>query len=254
MNEIKLNDIVNFLNTYLENDKFIDSSYNGLQFEGKKTIKKIAFAVDSGIEIFNKAIKENADMLIVHHGLFWQGNDQKIINTKKKRLEILFKNNLSLYASHLPLDKHKVVGNNAQLLKLLDAKIIDEFANYKNQSISWIGKLKNSKTITEISKILDKKLDKKCKILNFGKEKIKTIAVCSGGGSINQLIEAINYNVDLFLTGEESEIYHEAKDSNINVIFSGHNATETLGVRALAKIIEKKFKINTIFINHPTNL
>jgi dinuclear metal center YbgI/SA1388 family protein len=254
MKEINLNEIITFLDSYLETDKFNDSSFNGLQFEGATKIKKIAFAVDSGIEVFKKAVNENAQLLIVHHGMFWDGADPRIINAKKKRIDVLLKNNLSLYASHLPLDKHEIVGNNAQLIKLLDGKIIKEFGNYKNQKISWICKLKKEKKLFEIEKELNQKLNTSCKILNFGKEKIKTIAVCSGGGSVVQLTEAINTNVDLYITGEQSEVFHDAKDSKINVIFAGHHATETLGVNALSKIIEKKFKIKTVFIEMPTGL
>ena len=250
----QLNKIVEFLNQYLEINNFKDSSWNGLQLEGAQEINTIVFAVDAGIETFKQAAEKNAQMVVVHHGQFWAGNNPSITGWTNSRLNQLWSNDISLYASHLPLDKHKDVGNNAQLLKILGASIKEEFGKYNNQNIGWIGELKVPTSIKEIELKLSTELGTTCKLLNFGREKVKRIAVCSGGGSTSFLTDAINMGADLYLTGEHKELYHTAKDGNINVIFAGHHASETVGVKALAEVVKKKFNVDTIFIDIATGL
>ncbi|MDP2907334.1 MAG: Nif3-like dinuclear metal center hexameric protein [Nanoarchaeota archaeon] len=249
----KLKEIVNFLDKYLKTSDIKDSSWNGLQVEGKPDVKKAVFAVDAGISTFKRVIEEKADLVVVHHGHFWKENPS-IIGPNKERINMLCKNEISLYASHLPLDKHKEVGNNTQLLKMLGAKIKEEFAEHEGQNVSWIGEFKKPKSLKEIEKILNSKLKIKATVLPFGKEKIRRIAVCSGGGGYPTFFEALNKNIDLYLTGDAIEVYHSAKDTKLNVIFAGHHATETLGVKALSKLLKQKFKIETKFIDIPTGL
>ena len=194
-------------------------------------------------------------MIIVHHGMFWKSGNPSIKSWVKKRIEFLLQHKISLYASHLPLDKHPEVGNNAQLLKILNFEKEKDFGWYNGEQISFIGKTKKPKTIDEIEKTLQEKTDATCKILPFGPEKISTIAVCSGGGaSFGIFMEAVNQNVDLYLTGDSTEMYHVAKDIGINVIFAGHHATETVGVKALSEIVKEKFDIETVFVDIPTGL
>ncbi len=250
----KLNDIVKFLDQYLETEKFEDGSWNGLQVEGKGEVKKIVFAVDASVDIFKEAIKNGADMVVVHHGLFWKNVNPSFIGFNKERIDLLQKNKISLYASHLPLDRHKIAGNNAQLLKLLGALITKEFFKHGNLNIGWIGEYKKPITIKYATEKLEAELNARCIALPFGKEKIKTIAVVSGGGSYEAFFEAFDLGVDLFLGGEPIDIYSFAKDAKFNAIFAGHHATEIVGVKALSKIIKNKFKVETVFINIPTGL
>jgi len=250
----KLKDIVKFLNNYLKIDEINDSSWNGLQIEGKPNVNRIVFAENASLDVFKKAIKEKADLIIVHHGHFWKAGNPSFIGSGKERINLLSKNDISLYASHLPLDKHKIVGNNAQLLKLLGATIKEEFGRYENQSVTWIGEFRKPVSVREIIKKLISELNARCNALLFGPEKIKRIAVCSGGGGYGIFFEALNKNVDLYLTGDTVEIYTTAKDAKFNVIFAGHYATETLGVKALMPLLKNKFKIKTVFIDDPTGL
>ena len=249
-----LKKIVGFLDTYLKIDDIQDSSWNGLQFEGDPKVEKIAFAVDASAESFEKAVEENAGLLIVHHGHFWQSHNPSISGWSKDRIDVLYKNGLSLYASHLPLDRHKEVGNNAELLKLLGAPIKEEFLFHKGKNIGWIGERKRAISISDIEQKLNDNLKTSCIVLPFGKKNIKTIAVCSGGGSYGGFYEALSSKADLYITGDTAEVYYTAKDSGINVIFAGHHATETVGLKALSKIVEKKLKIETVFIDLPTGL
>ncbi len=250
----KLNQVTEFLDKFLDIDDIDDTCWNGLQFEGTPEVKKIAFAVDASVESFKIAAKENADMLIVHHGHFWSTHDPSIRGWTKERIDCLYKSGLSLYACHLPLDRHREVGNNSELIKLLGAQIKDGFLLHKGKNIGWTGVWKRGVSLSKIENLLNSELNTRCIVLPFGKEKIKTIAVCSGGGGYGGFYEALRAGVDLFLTGDAVEIYYTAKDSDMNVIFAGHHATETVGLKALSKVLEKRFRLETVFIDLPTGL
>lgn len=248
-----LNQVVSFLDEFLDHKNIKDNSFNGLQFEGNQQVKKIMFAVDSGVDTFKKAAEIKADMVVVHHGHFWENSNPSIRGFSKERLSILFNNQISLYVSHLPLDKHKEVGNNAQMLKLLGADITSEFGEIEGQFISYVGELKG-KSVQDIVKTLENSLNTKCHVLNFGKKEVKNVAVCSGGGGLKIFGQAVDLEPDLYITGEQVEIYHMAKDAGMNVIFAGHHATEILGVKALSKIVSEKFDVSVDFVDLPTGL
>ncbi|MGI9535368.1 MAG: Nif3-like dinuclear metal center hexameric protein [Thermodesulfobacteriota bacterium] len=245
---------VEFLDTYLDIFAIQDSCWNGLQFEGNKDVKKIAYAVDAGIETFNKAASLKCDMIVVHHGHFWSHQNPSYKDWGKKRLDVLYNNEISLYACHLPLDRHRVVGNNAQIIRLLGGIVNQEFLFHSGKNIGWTGKLKTQQTINQIVKTLKTKLNSDPKVLSFGKKKIKTIAVCSGGGGYGGFYEALSEGADLYITGDAIEIFYTAKDSEMNVIFAGHHATETIGLQALKKVVDKKFRTESVFIDLPTGL
>lgn len=250
----KLNKVVVFLDEFLKTDDVKDASWNGLQFEGRSEVKKIAFAVDAGMESFERAAGEGADMLVVHHGQFWEFRNPSMVGWTRKRIGLLFENEMSLYCSHNPLDRHSEVGHNAQLLKLMGARITDEFFHYHGKNIGWIGERKSAITLNDMEKKLNKELNTSCTVLPFGPERIKTIAVCSGGGSYSGFYEALDAGVDLYLTGDAVEIYYTAKDAGMNVIFAGHHATETIGLKALAEVVRNRLKVETVFIDLPTGL
>ena len=252
---IVLQKVVSFLDNYLDTKNVKDDSWNGLQFEGKQEVNKILFAVDAGVQTFEKAVELNADMVVVHHGLYWKPMNPSVKGHNKKRLDVLFKNQISVYASHLPLDKHGEVGNNAQLLKILGFEKECDFCNYYGQTISFVGKTEKAKTLDEIENILKTELNASCKVLPFGKKEISRIAVCSGGGTgYGMLTEAIEQGVDLYLTGDSAEMYHISKDVGFNIIFAGHHATEIVGVKALSQIVENEFGVETAFVDIPTGL
>ncbi len=250
----KLKTIVDFLDGFLDIKNIKDDSWNGLQWEGKETVKKIMCTVDAGATVFQKAVEEKVDMIIVHHGHYWKNTNPCFCGPNKKRLEILYKNNISLYAAHLPLDMHPEIGNNIMLLRLIGAKKSKPFFPYENKSISFCGVFPKGKSVFEIIETLNNSLGIECKFLPYGKEMIKTVAVISGGGGYAGFNEAIKEGVDLYISGDTIEIFHLAKDFSINVIFGTHHATETLGVKQLAKLLEKKFDVEAHFIDVPTGL
>jgi len=248
----KLSQIKNFLDKELKINKIKDSSKNGLQVKCKNEVNKIGFAVDGCLSTFELAKKAKVDLLIVHHGIKWK--NQKYPKLAKKREEFLKKNNISLYGAHLPLDAHYKYGNNIGLCKILDLVKTKKFGVYHGSKVGYKGIFNKPVTINYISNILNKELKTKSKIYPFGKQKIKSIAIVSGGGA-SSTEEVVKENIDCFLVGEiDLGTYNRAKDYKLNVITAGHYATETFGVKALMKPIKEKFNVQTIFIDNPTGV
>lgn len=253
---MNLKKLAQFLDTYLKINDIKDMAWNGLQFEGKAEVKKIATAVDACQDAFEKAAKIGADLLITHHANFWRFESLSPVLTgwHKRRIDLLYKNNLSLYCAHLPLDRHPVVGNNAQLLKIIGANRTKGLFMEEGKNVGWMGEYKTPKAVSDIIKTLEREIQTKCTSLLFGPKKVRRVAICSGGGSTKDFLEAIAAGADLFITGDRNEHYQLAKDMRVNCIFAGHNRTEIVGVKALGKLIEKKFKLRHTFIDLPTGL
>lgn len=247
--------IVSYLDSYLDISGIADDSWNGLQFEGKAEVQRIVTAVDSGVETFERAVKEKADMVIVHHGQFWSGANPSLRGWSKRRFDILAENGISLYAAHLPLDRHPVVGNNAELMRIFGAKKERESFFYHGAPIGWIGTFAKPVTRDELARRITKGINTTTlQVLPFGPEKIRTLGICSGGGGHVGFFEAMKEGVDAYVSGEVTEVYHGAKDARMNVFFAGHHATETVGVRALGEHIRRRFKVPAVFIDIPTGL
>jgi dinuclear metal center YbgI/SA1388 family protein len=250
---MELYDLVNYMDDYLKINEITDVSINGLQIEGKRDVKKICLGVDSSLEIFKETSKRKADLLIVHHGLIW-GGLKNIRGLVKERISSLVENGISLYAAHLPLDMHPEVGNNIELIKILNLSDPEPFGAYHGVKIGFKGRCEKAKSIQELSKTLEKSLPAKVESFNFGPDKIKSVGIVSGGGG-SAFEDCIKEELDLFITGEPSHtIYHIAKESGINLIFAGHYATEKLGVMALGRKVEEKYGLKAEFIDIPTGL
>jgi dinuclear metal center YbgI/SA1388 family protein len=244
---IKTGDLTKFLNNKLNIKKFKDHSKNGLQIKSNNQIKKVGFSVDSCLDVFRKAKQKDCDLVIVHHGLLWKGH--KLSNVDKKRISFLKNNKISLYACHLPLDKHPVLGNNVNLCKMLGIKQMKPLGK---ELVGYYGTRNIS--LNNIKKILDKKLKTNSKIFKFNNNKIKNIAVCSGGGAY-ELFDAKNKGCDVLVTGEFNHSkFHDAEEVGINIVSAGHYNTETVGVKELMKTIKENFEVDTIFIDSPTGL
>ncbi len=242
--------IVKFLDAYLAGGRLKDASQNGLQVEGKAVVKKIAFGVSASLELFKRAASAKADMIVVHHGLFW-GHACPVTCPLKEKLELLLANGISLAAWHLPLDRHPVSGNNAQILKLLGAGSQEPFGAYDGVTIGVKGKLKKAARLSGIKHILSTGLGSRPLSFDFGPAVIKTIGVVSGGAT-RMFEQAVAEGLDLFITGEVSEFVQEyAREHKANFISAGHYNTEKPGVRALSDLLSKKFGVKTEFIDIP---
>ena len=242
--------IIDFVNNYLDAGKVKDVSLNGLQVEGRAEVKKIAFGVSASLELIKRAAEAGADMVIVHHGLFW-GRVLPVKGPFKKKLETLLNNGISLAAWHLPLDKHRSVGNNARILKLLGAENLKPFGVYDGETIGFKGAFRRPKTAAGIIKTLQNELSADVISFNFGAKEIKTLGVVSGGAQ-KMFEQAIAGGLDLYITGEVSEFVQEtAREHGANFISAGHYNTEKPGVRALESLLRSKFGVKTEFIDIP---
>lgn len=242
-----LKDVCGFLDTELDIQCIEDSSLNGLQVQNSGRVTRVGVAVDACMDVFRKAKQAGCDFLLVHHGLFW--GPQCLIGNAYDRVKFLLENDIALYAAHLPLDKHAVHGNNACLFRILEADITGDFSR-----VGFHGRFRNPRQCKEIILLLNKELDAECISFLHGKEKVRTLAVVSGGAAKN-IINAEQQGVDLFITGEPNHsMVTLAKDSGLNAICPGHYATETLGVREVAKVLEDRFQFRTVFIDNPTGI
>jgi len=244
--------IVSLLNKTLRTSEISDYSVNGLQVEGSAKITKIGLAVDASMETYKLAQKNGCQMIIVHHGIIWDGI-KSITGPMHRQIEFLIKNNINLYASHLPLDLHPTLGNNAQIAKIFGLKNMQPFGIYKNGlHLGFEGYLPHSATVKSISELVKKKFGGPVSSLPFGQQKILRVAIVSGRGSAS-IPEAVEKKIDLFVTGESAhENHHAALEGNLNVIYGGHYHTEKPGVQAVGKFLNKKFNVETVFLDVPT--
>ncbi|NJE49515.1 Nif3-like dinuclear metal center hexameric protein [Thermococcus sp. 9N3] len=246
-------ELVAFLNEYLQVSAYPDKSSNGLQVEGKTEVERVAFAVDTTLRTIERAAKGKADMLIVHHGMIWGGLNY-ITGIHYKRLKALIKNGLNLYVAHLPLDAHPEVGNNVGLLKLLGLEPIGPFGEYRGLSIGFYGEFEKPQPIEKVAQVIAEKLDTTVKTYEFGKREVKTVGAISGAGAF-ALEEAYRKRIDLLITGEFGHAdYLTALDLPQSVLVAGHYKTETLGVKALMELVRERFGLSVFFIDEPTGL
>lgn len=228
-----------------------DGAVNGLQVENRGTITKIAATVDASLATIKLAIEAKADLLIVHHGLFWSATHPWTGN-RYEMVRLLVDNNLAVYSSHLPLDAHPQLGNNAQLAAALGLKNLKPFFFTKEQFIGLQTKTKIARS--ELARRLEKILGKAPILLPGGNKTCERIGIVTGGAGAELKIAA-SEGVDTFITGEGPHwTYALAEDLGLNVFYGGHYATETFGVRALAAHLSKKFKLPWTFLDHPTGL
>lgn len=243
---ITLSEITGFLDKELRITEIEDTSLNGLQVEGKGEISKIGFAVDGSYETLLSAKEAGCDMLITHHGMFW-GKPEAISGVIYQKLKVLIENQISLYAAHLPIDIHPDVGNNAQLSKIILGSCGRQIGDY-----GYITEIEIE--LSEVIRRIENRLRTKCKVYSCGKENLKKVALSSGGGA-SMLSLAIKEGADLFITGEPRlSSYHLAKESGTNLIFCGHYATETVGIKALMDEIQKRFDVDCLFLDLPVDI
>ena len=247
---VNAKEIAEFLNSELKIHDIEDSSCNGLQVENEVEIKKIGFAVDACLESMKKAKDASCQMLITHHGMIWEGI-KYIKGDTYKKVSFLIKNDLALYAAHLPLDRHEEHGNNIKLADMLGLRNIGPFGFHNGKPIGFIGE--TNTTLEEIkNKLTENNLRTDC--FCHGNNEIKKIAIISGNGK-GEVYQAVLAGADLYLTGEKNYKYHNlAKENNFNVICAGHYATETLGVKALMLLLKEKFNVEVEFIDNPVEM
>ncbi len=247
---IQLKDLLNYSNNVLEIERFRDYCPNGLQVEGKTKIKKIVSGVTASQSLIDAAIKEGADVLLVHHGYFWKGEDARIIGLKYKRVRSLIESGINLLAYHLPLDAHPLYGNNAKLAEILNLNIAGSFPS-GSDAVGMYGTLKTPMSAADFSQKIASGLDREPLHIGDNNEQIHTIAWCSGAAQ-NYIEAAAELGVDAYLTGEVSEqTVHIAREHGLHFYAAGHHATERYGVQAFAEHLASHFALNHQFIDIP---
>ena len=253
-----LKEFDNYINSFLRREDYSkDISLHGIQIQNSdadgRQIKKIAFAVDACEASAKAAVEQGADLLFVHHGLFW-GHCQTITGSFYKRIAAFIKNDLALCAYHIPLDANIPYGNNFGLAAKLGLVNCEQFGSWRGMILGIKGELPQELTIDQLSqKLLGPDLPARAK-LSFGEEKIKTIGIISGGAS-EDVADAVEEGLDCYITGEFAhEDYHFAKEMGINVIAAGHYQTETIGVNLIMQKVQSELGLECVFIDQPTGL
>jgi dinuclear metal center YbgI/SA1388 family protein len=228
-----------------------DNALNGLQIENSGRVTRIGAAVDVSTRVLTKAAKQEIDLLIVHHGLFWPGL-QPVRGSLGRQLRIAFENDVALYSAHLPLDTHPRVGNNAQLVTALDLKSAKLFLEEKGQPVGL--KIRASLPRSELVRKLQKTLKGSVKVFGFGPEQTRAIGVVTGAAG-SEIYRVAEEGIDTFITGEAPHwAAVAAEELGVNLLLGGHYATEVFGVRALAAHLSKRFGVPWEFIDCPTGL
>lgn len=248
---IQIHTLESWCNQQLQPEQFSDYCPNGLQVEGSREIQRLASGVTACQALLNQAIEWGADAVLVHHGYFWMGEPLPLTGIKGDRIRTLMKNDISLFAYHLPLDAHPLFGNNAQLGKRL--KLTNAAATDSSEGMLWSAELQESVMPLQLSENITQAVGRIPLHIAAEKQRIQRIGWCTGGAQ-KYIDQAADLNLDAFISGEISEsTVHTARERNIHYFAAGHHATERYGVQALGDAIASEFGIshNYIEIDNP---
>lgn len=246
--------ISGLLNATLRVRRIRDSSQNGLQVRSrtKREIRRVGFAVDACLSTLEQARSLGVELLVVHHGIKWR--PQKDRELAGRRTAFLKKHDIALYAVHLPLDLHEEYGNNMQLCRLLDVRNPRRFGRYHGIRIGYAGTFCAPMRLSRLADRLSRGLGAPCRVLRFGKDRISSVGIISGGGG-GMLKDAWEARLDCFLVGEiDLAAYNAAREYGLSMLVGGHYATETVGVRALMPLVRDTCGVETVFLDDPKDL
>ena len=247
---IALATLVEEADRYLNAARISDYCPNGLQVEGRPQVRRIVSGVTASQALVDAAVEAEADVLLVHHGYFWKGENPCITGMKRRRLQTLLANDISLLAYHLPLDMHAEVGNNVQLAAQLGITVEGPLEPENPRTVGLLGSLGEAMNPRDFARHVQQVLGRE-PLLVEGDEMIRRVGWCTGGGQ-GYIDQAIAAGVDLYLTGEASEqTFHSARENGISFIAAGHHATERYGVQALGDYLARRFAIEHLFIDCP---
>ena len=250
---MKLAELTGWLDGFLKVAAIGDDALalNGLQVENAGSVTSVAVAVDACAAVFREAAARKADFLLVHHGLFW-GGLEPLTGRYFARVRQLLDGGVALYGAHIPLDVHPEVGNNALLAGLLGVPVEGRWGEYKGGQVAVHGHAAMSRD--ELLRRIDAALGGSARLLPCGPAEVKRIGIVTGSGG-SMIAEAAAAGLDTLVTGEgKHHSYFDAEELGVNVVYAGHYATETLGVRALGERLHREFGLPWQFIDHPTGL
>ncbi|NDL13761.1 Nif3-like dinuclear metal center protein [Photorhabdus sp. HUG-39] len=240
-------ELENVINQELNVGEFQDYAPNGLQVEGRAHIQRVVTGVTACQALLDEAVRHQADAIIVHHGYFWKNESAVIRGMKRNRLKTLLCNDINLYGYHLPLDAHPSLGNNAQLARLINAKVVGLIEPFVPH-----GEFEQPITPVELAARIEQALGRQA--LHIGDNapaEIRTLAWCTGGGQ-SFIQQAAEFGVDAFITGEVSEqTVHIAREMGLHFYAAGHHATERYGIKALGEWLAGHYGLDVTFIDIP---
>lgn len=253
MSGVATADVARYLDEYLGVDAVPDAggALNGLQVENAGTVHRIAAAVDASERAIGEAVRRGCDLLLVHHGLFWDGN-VPVTGRRYRKLRALLGADVAVYGAHIPLDVHPEVGNNAVLAREMGVAVEGTFGEYQGIHLGVWGRLELRREA--LAARLDELLGGRVKLLPGGPERVRRVGVITGAGG-GMIGAAVRAGLDAYVSGEgPHHTYFDAVESGINVYYGGHYATETWGVRALAAHLADRFALAWEFLDQPTGL
>jgi dinuclear metal center YbgI/SA1388 family protein len=247
--KIPLSKLVSLLDQTLAVSAFRDASHNGLQVANGGSVTRILTGVDASLRLLQEAAARGADCVVCHHGLSWGDSLARITGLNHRLISFALAHNIAVYAAHLPLDAHPRYGNNAGLCKALGLSRVKPAFAYHGETIGFTGSYAKAIPLSAFCDRVRTAVNPDIRVLDFGQPRVRTVGVVSGGAA-DMLDQAPGLGADVFLTGEPSlQGYTLAENLRQNVVFAGHYATETFGVRALAGLLSKRLKLPAEFVD-----
>lgn len=245
---VRLSEFLDYSDKLLQAGDYQDYCPNGLQVEGREEVRCIACGVSACQSVIDAAVDVGADILLVHHGFFWKGEDPRIVGIRQRRIRALLENGISLVAYHLPLDGHAELGNNAQLARLLGVSVDGRFGTGPGGGIGMYGQLAEAMPAEALAKNISASLQREPLLISGGSRPVKRLGWCSGAAQ-GYLEQAAALGLDAFISGEISEhTVHTARELGIHYLAAGHHATERYGVKALGEHLSEYFSLENHFL------
>jgi dinuclear metal center YbgI/SA1388 family protein len=246
---VTLNELVSYTDSLLNISAFKDYCPNGLQVEGRSEIEHLISGVTASRRLIEVATDRHADVILVHHGYFWRGEDLRITGIKRERLRRLLASDISLLAYHLPLDAHPELGNNVQLARLLGVNIVGSLNPDASPAIGLHGSFSEPTTVDALQRRLCAVLDREPMYIAGGPATIQTIGWCTGAAQ-DFIEQAAALKLDAYISGEISEqTVHVAREASIHYFAAGHHATERFGPKALGEHLARQFGLQYEFVD-----
>jgi dinuclear metal center YbgI/SA1388 family protein len=243
--------IITFLDELLDARDFSDHGPNGLQVPGSHEVGLVATGVSANRELIERAADAGAQLVIAHHGLFWDFHPRTISPAMKTRLELLFEADMSLAGYHLPLDAHPEVGNTALLCEELGLERAEPFGQYQGRAVGFVGRAPAGVPFVELVRRVERATGREPFVWETGPETVHSVGIVTGGAA-SIFSEAVALDLDAFVTGEPAEhVMAEAREGRVHFVAAGHYATETFGVRRLGELVAERFGVEHRFIDVP---
>ena len=244
-------DIIAYLDDLLDIGSFDDLGPNGLQVPGSEQVDLVVTGVSAHRELFEHAAAAGADLVVAHHGMFWDFQPRTVGAATKERLRILFDADISVAGYHLPLDAHPEVGNNALICAKLGLDLAEPFGDYRGRPVGFVGRSAEGVPFEELRRRCESAFGQEPFAWDSGPELVRSAGIISGGAA-SVFSEAIARGLDAFVTGEPAEhVMADARENRIHFVACGHYATETFGVRRLGELLEERFGVEHRFVDTP---